>query len=114
MLTPTPGRAAAPRTPLMDLPDEQRHFWEEQLRVTCRLLCALIHYYKHDKRKTQLKAAWRRKPKSAKGQNGANAVATPACSKLEKLTEGMGALTEATAEMKTALTMMHVKRFVNR
>jgi len=70
------------RTPLTELPPDARRYWEEQLRMTCRTLCALVHYYKHDRRRTQLKAAWRKKPKGAGA--GAGASATP-CSKLEKL-----------------------------
>ena len=38
------------------------------LRATCRVLCALVHYYKKTRTRTMLQAAWRpRLPKTALG-----------------------------------------------
>lgn len=94
---PTQSAVAASRsTPLMELPPEERRYWEEKLRVTCRLLCALVHYYKADRRRTQLKAPWRKKLKAPKASNGDNGVVGQPCSKLEKLTRSVrGRLVEA-------------------
>lgn len=84
--------AAQRRTPLTELPPDTRRYWEEQLRMTCRTLCALVHYYKNDRRRTQLKAAWRKKHKGSKGATSS----TPPCSKLEKLARSVrGRLVEA-------------------
>ena len=79
----------------MELPPDYRRYWEEQLRITCRTLCALIHYYKETKQRTQLKAAWRKKSKGGGAASGAGAGGAPV-SKLEKLARSVrGRLVEA-------------------
>ena len=90
-----PSLLGAHRTPLMELPPDYRRYWEEQLRITCRTLCALIHYYKETKQRTQLKAAWRKKSKGGGAASGAGAGGAPV-SKLEKLARSVrGRLVEA-------------------
>ena len=50
---------------------------EHELRATCRILCALVHYYKRNRSRTPMQAAWRqRQPKTGSGMPS---------SKLEKL-----------------------------
>jgi len=46
--------------------------------MTCQTLCALVHYYKRHRSRTQLKAAWRKK----KGGGGGGG---PGATKLDKL-----------------------------
>ena len=81
------------RIPLIELPPDMWLYWQDQLRTTCRTLCALVHYYKRHRSKTQLRAAWKKKQKAA---NGASTVSSLPTSKLEKLAKSVrGRLVEA-------------------
>ena len=61
-----------------ELSERYRRYWERQLRSTVRVLCALVHYYKENRSRTQLQAVWKQKAKQSV------AGAQPA-SKLDKL-----------------------------
>ena len=62
--------------------------------MTCRTLCALVHYYKRHRSKTQLKAAWRKRHKGSSAST--TAKPSEATTKLEKLARSVrGRLVEA-------------------
>lgn len=59
---------------------------EHELRATCRILCALVHYYKRNRSRTPMQAAWRqRQPKSSTTSGAGAAGAAVPSSKLDKL-----------------------------
>ena len=101
--------AAAHQTPLTQLAPEVTRYWLAQLRTMCQTLCALVHYYKRHRSRTQLRGAWRKKQKAAAaaqagtgdtssgggGSSGGSCGAPPG-SKLDKLARSVrGRLVDA-------------------